>query len=30
MVKSKDTAPVFFGQENRFGHRVYGGLLFTY
>jgi len=29
-VKNKDTAPDFFGKENRFGHRVYGGLLFTY
>jgi hypothetical protein len=30
MLKNKDTAPTFFGQENRYGHRVYGGLLFTY
>jgi hypothetical protein len=30
MVKGKDTAPAFFGQENRYGHRVYGGLLLTY
>ena len=30
MVKSKDTAPSFFGQENRYGHRLYGGLLLTY
>ena len=29
MVKSKDNAPAFFGQENRCGHRIYGGLLFT-
>ena len=26
-VKSKDDAPTFFGQENRYGHRVYGGLM---
>lgn len=26
-VKSKDDAPAFFGQETRYGHRVYGGLL---
>jgi hypothetical protein len=26
-VKSKDDAPQFFGQENRYGHRVYGGLI---
>jgi hypothetical protein len=26
-VKSKDDAPTFFGQENRWGHRVYGGLI---
>ena len=30
MVKSKDTAPVFFGNENRYGHRVQAGLVFTY
>ncbi len=30
MVKSKDTAPSFFGREDRWGHRVYGGLLLTY
>jgi hypothetical protein len=27
MVRSKDDAPAFFGQETRYGHRVYGGLL---
>jgi hypothetical protein len=27
MVRSSDTAPGFFGQENRYGHRVYGGLV---
>jgi hypothetical protein len=26
-VQSKDEAPAFFGQETRFGHRVYGGVL---
>jgi hypothetical protein len=26
-VKSKDDAPGFFGQETRYGHRVYGGVL---
>ena len=26
-VKSKADAPAFFGQETRYGHRVYGGLL---
>src|SRR5262245_32498671 len=26
-VKSKDDAPDFFGQETRYGHRVYGGVL---
>jgi hypothetical protein len=26
-VKSKDTAPTFFGAETRYGHRLYGGLL---
>jgi Outer membrane protein beta-barrel domain len=26
-VKSKADAPTFFGQETRYGHRVYGGLL---
>jgi hypothetical protein len=31
MVNDKATAPEFFGQrEVRYGHRVYGGLLFTY
>jgi hypothetical protein len=29
-VKQKDTAPAFFGQENRYGHRVYGGVVLTY
>ena len=26
-IKSKSDAPAFFGQETRYGHRVYGGLL---
>jgi hypothetical protein len=26
-VQSKDEAPAFFGRENRYGHRVYGGVL---
>ena len=26
-IKSKDDAPAFFGQETRYGHRVYGGVL---
>ena len=26
-VRSKDDAPAFFGLENRYGHRVYGGIL---
>ena len=29
-VQSKDTAPLFFGSENRYGHRVSAGLIFTY
>ena len=28
-VQSKDDAPVFFGQEPRYGHRVYGGVLLS-
>ena len=27
VVQSKDEAPAFFGQETRYGHRVYGGVL---
>lgn len=27
-VRSRDDAPPFFGQETRYGHRVYGGLIF--
>ena len=26
-VQSKDEAPAFFGQDTRYGHRVYGGVL---
>src|SRR5918995_6525591 len=26
-VQSKDEAPAFFGQETRYGHRVYGGVV---
>ena len=26
-VRSKDEAPAFFGQDTRYGHRVYGGVL---
>jgi hypothetical protein len=26
-VRSKDEAPNFFGQETRYGHRVYGGVI---
>ena len=26
-VQSKDNAPEFFGRENRYSHRVYGGLI---
>jgi hypothetical protein len=27
MTKSSDTAPVFFGQDNRYAHRLYAGLI---
>ena len=27
VVQSKDDAPAFFGQETRYGHRVYGGVI---
>ncbi len=30
MVQNKDSAPLFFGNENRYGHRVQAGLIFTY
>lgn len=28
-VRSKDDAPEFFGQVTRYGHRVYGGVIFN-
>ncbi len=28
-VQSQDDAPAFFGQETRYGHRVYGGVIFN-
>lgn len=30
VVKDSDTAPMFFGNETRYGHRVQGGLVLTY
>jgi hypothetical protein len=30
VVRNNDTAPLFFGNETRYGHRVQGGLVFTY
>ena len=30
MVKKNDTAPLFFGNETRYGHRVQGGMVFTF
>ena len=30
VVKNNDTAPMFFGNETRYGHRVQGGLVFNY
>jgi hypothetical protein len=30
VLKSNDTAPLFFGNETRYGHRVQGGLVVTY
>jgi hypothetical protein len=30
VVKDNETAPLFFGNETRYGHRVQGGLVFTY
>ena len=26
-TQSKDTAPAFFGQDTRYGHRVYGAVI---
>jgi hypothetical protein len=28
-TRSKDDAPAFFGRETRYGHRVYGGVVFN-
>jgi len=30
VVRNNSTAPLFFGSETRYGHRVQGGLVFTY
>lgn len=30
IVKNSDTAPLFFGNETRYGHRVQGGMVFTF
>jgi outer membrane protein with beta-barrel domain len=30
MVKNNDTAPLLFSNQNRYGHRVQAGLVFTY
>jgi len=30
VVENRDTAPLFFGGETRYAHRVQGGLVFTY
>jgi len=30
MVKNNDTAPLFLSNQNRYGHRVQAGLVFTY
>jgi Outer membrane protein beta-barrel domain len=30
MINSKDGAPAFFGNENRYGHRVQAGFVLTY
>ena len=30
VVENSNTAPLFFGGETRYGHRVQGGLVFTY
>ena len=27
ITQSKDDAPAFFGQDNRYAHRVYGGVI---
>lgn len=30
IVKKNETAPLFFGNETRYGHRVQGGMVFTF
>jgi outer membrane protein with beta-barrel domain len=30
VIRNKDTAPMFLGNETRYGHRVQAGLVFTY
>jgi hypothetical protein len=30
VLKNNDMAPLFFGNETRYGHRVTGGLVVTY
>jgi hypothetical protein len=30
MIRNKDDAPLFFGQENRLGHRISGSFVFTF
>lgn len=30
MVQSRDSAPLFFSTDNRYGHRVQAGIVFTY
>lgn len=29
-VDSKDDAPAFFGRDNRYGHRIYGGIILNF
>jgi hypothetical protein len=29
-INSRDDAPAFFGRDDRYGHRIYGGLLFGF
>jgi hypothetical protein len=29
-IDSKDDAPAFFGRDSRYGHRVYGGIIFGF
>jgi hypothetical protein len=30
IVKKNEAAPLFFGNETRYGHRVQGGMVFTF